>query len=264
MALLPALSPRRRAAAIAALLVGMAAVAALAGPPLVERVTHGSATGRPAADRPGPVLLVPGYGGGTGSLEQLAGRLRETGREAIVVALPDDGTGDLGEQADALDAAVDAALPAGEGASVDIVGYSAGGVVARLWAQEHDGSRKARRIVTLGSPHHGARVAAAGAAAAPGACPTACQQLAPGSRLLAQLDTPVGTPPEWLSLWTTDDRTVTPPESGRLDGAVNVVLQSVCPTAHPGHGGLPTDPVVTRIVLAALDAAPLVPPPSGC
>jgi triacylglycerol lipase len=244
------MSPRRRAVVVAAVLLAVALLAALVVPWLLER--RGPA-GVAAPDRPGPVLLVPGYGGGTGSLAQLAERLRDGGREASVVELPGDGTGDLREQAAALDAAVAAA----GGDPVDLVGYSAGGVVVRLWVQEYDGPARARRIVTLGSPHHGAEIAAAGAAAVPGSCPTACQQLVPGSRLLAGLPSPVPTPPAWLSVWTVDDQTVTPPESARLPGAVNVELQSLCPSARPGHGGLPTDPIVTELVREALGTAPL-------
>jgi hypothetical protein len=261
-AYLRGLSPRRRAVVLAAALLAAATAAALAVPWVADR-TGGGRGGVADPARPGPVLLVPGYGGGTGSLEALAGRIRAAGRAATVVPPPGDGTGDLRAQAAALDRAVAAKL-AGGAPSVDLVGFSAGGVVARVWAQEHDGPARARRIVTLGSPHHGARIAAAGAVAVPGACPAACQQLAPGSRLLADLDSPVPTPPAWLSLWTVDDETVTPPESARLPGAVNVALQAVCPTARPGHGGLPRDPTVTRIVLDALGAAPLAAPAPGC
>lgn len=252
------LSPRRRVAAVAVAVLA----AALVAPWVADRLRGGPADA-PPPDRPGPVLLVSGYGGGTGSLQRLADRIRATGRRATVVTPPGDGTGDLRGQADELDRAVAAASASGA-PSVDLVGYSAGGVVARLWVQEHDGPARARRIVTLGSPHGGARIAAAGAAAVPGACPAACQQLAPGSRLLAELASPVPTPPAWLSVWTADDRTVTPPESARLPGAVNVELQSICPTARPGHGGLPTDPTATRLVLAALGPAPLATPTPGC
>jgi pimeloyl-ACP methyl ester carboxylesterase len=256
------LSPRRRAAVAAVALLVAGLVAVLAVPRLFERFGGGAADVA-AQDRPGPVLLVAGYGGNTGALQSLAERIRATGREATVAPALGDGTGDLRQQAASLDRAIAGALAAGAG-SVDIVGYSAGGVVARVWAQEYDGRRRARRIVTLGSPHHGARIAAAGAAVVPRACPTACQQLAPGSRLLAELTVPVPTPPAWLSLWTLDDRTVTPPDSARLPGALNVVLQSVCPTARPGHGGLPTDPTVARLVLNALGPDPLAPPTPGC
>jgi hypothetical protein len=260
-AYLRGLSPRRRAVVLTAALLAALVVAALAVPWLADRFGGPGGVADPA--RPGPVLLVPGYGGGTGSLEVLADRIRAAGRPATVVPPPGDGTGDLRAQAAELDRAVAAELSGGA-PSVDLVGFSAGGVVVRVWAQEHDGPARARRIVTLGSPHHGAGLAAAGAAAVPGACPPACQQLAPGSRLLAELDSPVPTPPGWLSLWTVDDGTVTPPESARLPGAVNVELQAVCPTARPGHGGLPRDPTVTRIVLDALGGAPLRAPQPGC
>lgn len=217
----------------------------------------------PAQDRPGPVILVPGYGGGTGGLRILAERIRAAGGRATVLELPGDGTGDLREQARALDRATSAALRSGA-PSVDVIGYSAGGVTARLWAHDHDGARKARRIITLGSPHRGAEVASAGQAFAPGACPLACQQLVPGSAVLARLGGRVPARPAWMSIWTTLDETVTPPDSARLDGAVNVPLQRICPAARTGHGDLPTDPLVTGIVLQALGPSPLRPPGAAC
>ena len=213
----------------------------------------------PAQDQPGPALLVPGYGGGTAALEVLATAIRATGRIATVVPALDDGTGDLDRQADALDNAV-RRVEADNGGSVDIIGYSAGGVVARLWAQRHDGAHRARRIVTLGAPHHGTKLAAAGILLAPGACPKACQQLAPGSPLLRSLTTPVPSPPRWLAVWTDQDQTVTPPDSGHLEGAVNVAVQALCPQRPVSHSQLPTDSAVTAVVLQALGADPLVAP----
>jgi pimeloyl-ACP methyl ester carboxylesterase len=216
----------------------------------------------PRQDQPGPVLLVPGYGGGTAGVNVLAGRIRAAEREALVVSLPENATGDLRQQARALDRYVEEVLRRGV-PSVDVVGYSAGGVVARLWVQEHDGARKVRRVVTLGSPHHGTTLAAAGAAAGAGLCPTACQQLAPGSSLLAGLATPAPNPPAWLSLWTVQDETVTPPESARLEGALNVALQTVCPRLRVSHSGLPSDPLVTKLVLDAIGVAPPRAPTAG-
>jgi triacylglycerol lipase len=224
--------------------------------------TREAARAVPAPDVPGAVVLVPGYGGATGGVDALAERIRATGRVAVVVALPGDGTGDLARQAGAVDAQVADVLRHGA-PSVDVIGYSAGGVVARLWARDHDGEHKARRIITLGSPHHGTSLAAAGAGAVPDACPVACQQLAPGSHLLTGLPTPVPSPPAWLALWTVQDQTVTPPDSARLEGAINVALQSVCPELRVDHSGLPTNPVVTRIVLDAIGAAPLAGPGPG-
>jgi triacylglycerol esterase/lipase EstA (alpha/beta hydrolase family) len=216
--------------------------------------------GAPAQSKQGPVLLVPGYGGSTASLAVLAGRLRAAGRTTVVVSLPGNGTGDLLAQVDALDSAVRAAL-AGGAPSVDVVGYSAGGVVARLWVARDAGQHSARRIVTLGSPLHGTQVAAAGSALAPGECPLACQQLVPGSALLREVDAqplPAGLP--WLSLWTDDDQTVVPPDSARLTGAVDVALQQVCPGVQVSHSQLPTAPLPVGIVLTALDGPVLAVP----
>lgn len=255
------MSPRRR------VLVALLGVLVLVGAVVVgvralaDRGPSVDPAARPAQDVLGPVLLVPGYGGSRASLEPLADRIRASGRSAQVLALEGDGTGDLSAQVDVLDAAVDAALKAGA-PSVDVVGYSAGGVVAGLWVARDDGAARARRVVTLGAPLAGTSLAAAGAAQLPSACPVACRQLAPGSALLAELARArVGTALPWLSIWTTDDQTVTPPDSARLDGAVNVPLQSLCPGARVDHGSLPRDPAVAGLVLEGLSAAP--PTPSG-
>lgn len=215
---------------------------------------------RPAPqDRPGPVLLVPGYGGSAGSLETLAQTLRGTGRQVTVLQLPGNGTEDLRASAAVLQAAAEAALAAGA-PSVDVVGYSAGGLVARLWARAD--ARQARRVVTIGSPHHGTRLAAMGAAYDPGSCPAACLQMVPGSDLLEELNDGDETPdgPRWLSLWTTQDTVVTPPESARLDGAINLSLQQLCPGLQVDHSSLPTSPVVAALVQQALSGADLVRP----
>jgi triacylglycerol lipase len=261
------LAPRRRilVAGVALLVVAGAAIAAVAavgtgtGPPAAA--VRGASAHGPPQNRPGPVLLVPGYGGSTGSLSVLAARIRASGRQATVVPLPGNGTGSLIQDAQVLDAAVARALRGGA-PSVDVIGYSAGGVATLLWARDDGGDREARRVITLGSPFHGAEIAAAAEGFVPGACPAACQQLVPGSSLLAGLaaGTPAGL--HWLSLWTTDDQTVTPPDSARLAGAINVPIQSVCPGEQISHSQLPTNPVVTRIVLQAIGAAPIRHPAS--
>jgi triacylglycerol lipase len=253
------LSPRRR------LLMGVVLLAVVASAVtavvVIGRRGPAPTTGAPDQGKPGPVLLVPGYGGGQGALEQLADRIhRATGREADVLTLVGDGTGDLRQQVGVLAGAVNRAYA--EGApSVDVIGYSAGGIVARLWVARDGGEHQARRIVTLGTPMHGTTLATTGGVVAPSACPTACQQLTPGSALLSQLPPlPAGLP--WLSVWTSHDETVTPPESARLDGALNVALQQVCPNDTATHDNLPTDPEVTALVLDELGAADLHTPAS--
>lgn len=253
------MSPARRLLLTClALVVAVAVVATL----VVHLVGRSSTSASPAVpqDVPGPVVLVPGYGGSTSALEVLATRLRAAGRTAVVVQLPGDGEADLTTYVPVLEAAVRGALSGGA-PSVDVVGYSAGGVIARLWAAG-GGTDVTRRVVTLGSPHHGTGVAALGNRFLPAACPAACQQLVPGSPLLDGLndgdETPSG--PAWLSLWTTADTIVTPPDSARLAGAVDLQLQDLCPGATTTHGDLPRDPQVQGVVLAALGAGPIAAP----
>lgn len=262
--MLDALAPARRR-----LLLGVLAAVVLA----VVVGTVAIVLGRPAAvdpvsqDAQGPVLLVPGYGGSTTALEVLAGALRDAGREARVVPTGGSGTGDLLDQARVLDEAVRAALEASGAPSVDVVGYSAGGVVARLWAGELDGNAVARRIVTLASPHHGTSLAGLAGDLAPDSCPAACRQLAPDSDLLRDLNAGDETPegPRWVALWTTDDQTVVPPESGSLDGALDFAVQDVCPGMGVAHADVPRTPAVMAMVTVLLGReTPVVPAPELC
>lgn len=254
---LAGLSPRRRIFVVGSTLA-VAVVVAAAG--LKGSGAFAGPAPRPVPASTGIVVLVPGYGGSTTGLNVLAAWIRHTGRSAEVVRLPGNGTGDLAAQAVILNSYVTRALRDGKG-PVDVVGFSAGGVVARLWDAEDGGARKADRIITLGSPLNGTRIAAAGNAADPAACPVACQELVPGSTLLSQLrKIPLTRQPGWLSLWTRDDEVVRPPTSARLAGAVNVPLQAVCPNAVIAHGQLPTDPLVIGIVLSELGPGPMTPP----
>jgi triacylglycerol lipase len=262
---LSALPPVRRRLLLGILAAVVAGVLAAVVLVVVERTGSSPAAGPVRQDEPGPVLLVPGYGGSTSALDVLAGRLRSAGRQASVVRLPGDGTGELRDQASALDRAARAAITGGA-PSVDVVGYSAGGVVARLWATDDGGADIARRIVTLGAPHHGTDIAALAGSLLPDQCPTACAELAPNSALLAKLNArgvPAG--PVWVSVWTEQDQIVTPPDSARLDGALNIPVQSVCADARLDHGNLPRDPLVQSLVLAALGPTrPTRPTPTDC
>lgn len=247
------MAPRRRAVLVAvAVLVALAVLGAVlasrprAAPPVDQ-------------SQPGPVLLVPGYGGGVASLLPLAGALEAAGRPVSVVAAAGDGTGDLAGQARQLDAAARAALDAGA-PSVDVVGYSAGGVVARVWLEGEGADAAVRRVVTLGSPHGGTEVAELAQEISPQQCPTACQQLVPGSSLLAGLAATPGSA-VWTSIWTAADEVVTPPSTSQLSGAVGVELQAVCPASVTTHAGLARDPLPVALVVRALAVDPLAAPP---
>ncbi|MFB9314955.1 lipase family alpha/beta hydrolase [Nocardioides plantarum] len=216
---------------------------------LVVRSVGDRAAGAPApVDRAcgGPVLLVPGYGGSTAALEDLAAALPD----AEVVVPPGDGTGDLRAAAEGLADRVAAALDRTGAGSVDLVGYSAGGVVVRYYVAELGGDAVTRRVATIASPHHGTDLAALATSLGDGACAEACRQLDPDSDLLRGLnqgdETPAG--PRWLSLWTETDRTVVPPDSAVLEGATSIDLQDTCRTGPLSHGEIVRDPRTIGIV----------------
>ena len=253
--MLSGLAPARRRLLVA--LLAALLVATLAGIGLLVADRLAAEEVRPVSqDTPGPVLFVPGYGGGQGSLQSLADVLAAQGRDVTVVDVPGDGTGDLAETAESLGDAVDAALERTGARSVDIVGFSAGGVVARLWVGSDDNAGLVRRVVTLGSPHHGTTLADLAGDVAPDQCSVGCTQLGTASDLLARLNAGDETPegPTWVSVWTEQDQTVTPPDSARLEGAVNISVQSVCPDVQVQHGELPGNPFVQAMVLAQLEA----------
>jgi triacylglycerol lipase len=259
------LSPARRRLVLAVVAMVVAAVGVLVAV-VVSRSSPVPAAGPVSQETLGPVLLVPGYGGATGSVQGLADELTAAGRDATVVDLPGNGTGDLNDGAQALGQAVEAALARTGAESVDVVGYSAGGLVARLWVTDGN-TALVRRVLTLGSPHHGTSLADLAGDFAPGQCPLGCQQMASDSALLAGLNTGDETPegPTWVSIWTTQDQTVTPPDSARLDGALNLPVQSVCAGARVGHGDLPRNPLVQQMVRAELAAgSPVELGPGDC
>jgi triacylglycerol lipase len=249
------LAPARRrfVLTVAGLVAALVVVAVAAA--VINVVRRGQST--VDQDVAGPVLLVPGYGGSAASLQGLAGRLRGAGRDVTIVDLPDRGQGDLGAQADALGSAVDAVVARTGARAVDVVGYSAGGVVARLWATEQAGSGQVRRLVMLGSPLHGTDVARLGTLVS-GTCPQACQQLAPDSAVLSRLDAePLPAGAVALSLWTASDEVVQPPTSSVEEDLASPSVQSICPSSTVNHGGLPSDRVVQSMVLEALGTGPI-------
>ena len=257
------LAPARRRLVLT--LLGLLALALVIGVAVVGvRQLRGTAVADQA--RPGPVVLVPGYGGAVSDLDPLVAEVRREGRTAVVFRPIGDGTGDLRTQAKRLAELVDRTLREQDAPSVDLVGYSAGGVIARLYVREEGGAPVVRRVLTIGSPHHGTDVARL-AQDTVGSCPTACEQLASGSDLVRQLNAGDETPegPRWATVRSTSDRIVVPTDTAELGGALNVEVQELCPAARTSHGDLPGDPVTLRVLAGTLGAGrPMAPSDVSC
>jgi triacylglycerol esterase/lipase EstA (alpha/beta hydrolase family) len=249
---LDTLSPQRRRLVVVVVVL----IAVIAARVVVHAVATGGGSDADQS-RPGPVILIPGYGGQLSSLDDIAARLRRAGRTVQELPLPGGGTGDLRDQADALERLVRRDL--GNGApSVDLVGYSAGGVVTRLWAKQDGHAHQVRRVVTISAPNQGTELAGAAGLLLGAGCSGACAQLEPGSSLLDRLNEGDARPkgPVWVSIWTDVDTTVVPAASAQLAGSDNISVQSVCPGDAVGHSQEPRDPAVIGLVVAALRTGP--------
>jgi hypothetical protein len=55
---------------------------------------------------------------------------------------------------------------------------------------------------------------------------------------------------------STSDRVVTPVDSAALAGALNILVQDVCPGSPVAHGDLPRNPVVLAVLGSVLGAGP--------
>ncbi|MCZ7564167.1 MAG: alpha/beta fold hydrolase [Burkholderiales bacterium] len=105
---------------------------------------------------------------------------------------------------------------------VSLVSHSMGGLVCRAYLRGH-GVRRVARLVTVGAPHAGTRVARIGLGAN-------ARQMAPGSAWLAELAghearaLSLGALPPAVAFFSYHDNYVAPQVSGRLEWARNVPL----------------------------------------
>lgn len=208
---------------------------------LVIGLRNGSApAAAPLAPGREAVLLIPGYGGDPAALEPLRSRLLTQGYDVEVLDIG-DGTDDLTGYADSLVARAEQLR--GEGAeAVSSVGFSAGGLIGRIAADRSPATFD--DVISLASPHAGTLWAAL----AGSNCPTACQQMRPGSPLLTALP-PAPDPDDWLAIYSTSDEVIVPASSSALPGATVVTVQSMTPDSTARHGQVPGEPaVIDRVV----------------
>lgn len=234
--------PARRRPSVVLLAVLVAALVLTAAVLVATRLTDDG--------REDPVLVVYGYNGSADEMETLADAITASGRDVTIVDLPDDNTGNLWDSAWTLGQTAEEVMARTDSDSVDVVAHSAGGIVTRLWVSTTEAD-VVRRVVTMGSPHHGSD-----GAAIFDPCLEACQQLTPGSDFLEELGREDETPGEasWVSLWSENDGAVEPPESSEIEGALNISVQSVCDGAQINHTQLLSDPLSVNMAVAEVNA----------
>jgi len=192
-----------------------------------------------------PVVCLHGYGGSRLNLFVIAWRLRRDGFENVAgVSYPSLG-GDVHEKARRVAAEIDRIAEATGSEKVDIVAHSMGGLVARAYIRDHGGARRVRRLVTLGTPHNGTKVAVL-------APDPLARSMAPDSRMLADLarDDPVPALVAVTSIFSTFDAKILPHRSASYRGAMNVEVEGI------GHDAMLFSPKVYVLIREALASNP--------
>jgi triacylglycerol esterase/lipase EstA (alpha/beta hydrolase family) len=223
--------------------------------------------GAPAQAAPArdPVIVVNGLFGVGFAYEPLVARLRADGYRVWDFELPTLGTQDIRISAQALNAFADAVRAQTAAAKVDLVGHSEGGLVSRAYVKYYGGAAEVDSLVTLGTPNYGTVAANIVRLFTLGTCVgvTACEQMAIGSRFLADLnagDDSVGNV-AYTNIATVMDELVQPYTNSFLNAAdgniTNRALQSQCFVRIVGHLGLIVDGAVYSGVDDALEKRPI-------
>jgi len=239
---------------------------------------------KPSAAHPRPVVLVHGLGATMSeNWSYHSPQIKAAGycvfaltygvdpRTALLPTAP-GGIVAMERSAPELKAFVDRVLAATGAGKVDLVGHSEGTVMPRYYLERLGGASKVKRFVALTPLWRGTEVAGTAFLrdfAAPlglsdpiinlvasfcGSCP----QFLRGSAFLNDLNSDGEAIPGIVhtNVATRYDELVVPYTSGIMrDGGTNIVLQDICPANVDEHLALAFDPVVTQLILNALDPA---------
>ena len=187
-----------------------------------------------------PLLLIHGYQCNRGFWFWLRPRLEAAGWTVATHNL-EPVWADIDDYAQGVEQRIDEVLGATGAPQVILVGHSMGGLVLRAYLRRH-GRGKVARIVTLGSPHQGTRLARLGIG-------RNARQMRLGSSWLGALAQPgaVPLPPVAVSIFSCHDNYVFPQQAcSTLEGAANVAVGGV------SHLGMAISPLVLGKLLEAL------------
>ena len=187
-----------------------------------------------------PVILLHGLFQNRSCLFWLQYRLRAAGYQQII-SINTPPWRDMETSTENLSKKVDEMRIKLKIDKVILVGHSMGGMIARNYVQSRGGAANVRGMVTLGSPHHGSKLA-------PFALSSMGKSLLPGSAFLRQFNS-VLWPNETqaISIFTRYDNIVLPAESGKMEGAQQIELDGM------GHTALLFHPRSLQAVISALD-----------
>lgn len=168
-----------------------------------------------------PLLVVPGWGAPRFHTRWIARNMESQGFEVVEVTLPLMGVGDMKHSAEILSENAQA-ISQGLGVPrVNLIGYSLGGLIARIYLQEYGGYERIGRAVFVGAPQDGLYTAYP-AVFTPGG-----RQVRKGSAFMKELNRSRPCDCEehrCLSIYLARDGIICPSRSARLPCGYNVEL----------------------------------------
>ncbi len=190
-----------------------------------------------------PILLVHGIGDNRSAFSILRRTLRRRGYGRITTVNYSPFTSDIRKAAADLARQVERVCAQTGYDDVFLVGHSLGGIIARYYVQCYGGDERVHTLVTLGSPHAGTQLARL-------APLPVCQQLRPGSDVMAELAGPAECRTRFVAIYSDRDEVVLPQRSARLDhpdlDVTRIRVHGV------GHLALLVNSTVVHAVAAAL------------
>ena len=161
-----------------------------------------------------PVLLVPGYGTNRSVFWPLCQYLSGGGWRWLWAVNHAGKDAPMAQHVAQLDTQIRQLQDRSGASQIDLVGFSMGGIVCASYLKAH-GNDRVRRLVTVGTPWQGTRLAR-------WARKHAGRTLHPGSRTLEGL-LPVSVPV--VSVWSPDDTVVVPARSACPPGIAHVRIE---------------------------------------
>ncbi len=187
-----------------------------------------------------PVILIHGFYSDSYALTKVSDYLKNLGKSVYSIDLtPNDGSIPIEDYAEQLSQFINSNFSPQQ--SLDLVGFSMGGLVCRYYLQRLGGLKRAENLVTVASPHQGTLTAHV-------TWYDACKQMRPESDFLQDLNSDEYTLNQinCTAIWNPLDFVILPAESSKLLAGNSVMI----PCVH--HSSVTEDERVFEAIAKAL------------
>ena len=171
--------------------------------------------------RNNPVILIHGFYSNSSDLKKVSNYLKKLGKSVYLIDLsPNDGSILIEDYAEQLSQFINSNFSLQQ--SLDLVGFSMGGLVCRYYLQRLGGLKRVKKLVTVASPHQGTVIAYI-------IGHNACRQMCPESDFLQDLNSDQHTLNQINStaIWNPLDFVILPAQNSKLSVGSNVMIACV-------------------------------------